>query len=230
MALPYMFFIFFPDVVGKLPKPGKWMLKVKYFMGGLLILTALWVIWILSNQLGTAAAIIIMILATLKLIKLYLVNHISFLSKRSVKYTVILSLIFLIFILPLKVAKYSQLDERLEDGIWQDFNESEISQIVTGGNVVFVDVTADWCITCKVNKFLVLDDEDIISALSQGDVVAMRADWTSKNADIASYLKKHGRFGVPFNIIYGPNFPGGKVLPELLTKANLLETLDNSRK
>ncbi len=83
---------------------------------------------------------------------------------------------------------------------------------------MFVDVTASWCITCQVNKRVVLDTQPVAGWLDENDVVAMRADWTRPNQDITNYLANFGRFGIPFNVVYGPNAPQGIVLPELLTR------------
>jgi suppressor for copper-sensitivity B len=82
---------------------------------------------------------------------------------------------------------------------------------------VCVEVTADWGITCQVTKKRVLDTADISAAFEQGEVVRMRADWTKPSDEIASYLASFGRFGIPFNVVYGPDAPQGVVLPELLS-------------
>ncbi len=88
---------------------------------------------------------------------------------------------------------------------------------------MFVDVTAEWCVTCLVNKKLVLDRSRIREILTRDNVVAMRADWTRPDDAIARFLAAHNRFGIPFNIIYGPLTPNGFVLPELLTESAVLE-------
>ena len=90
--------------------------------------------------------------------------------------------------------------------------------------MVLVDVTADWCLTCKVNKAAVLDRGPVAGRLA-GDVVAMRADWTSPDPAIAEYLASFGRYGIPFNAVYGPESPGGIALPELLTEAAVMAAL-----
>src|SRR5690606_33244362 len=85
------------------------------------------------------------------------------------------------------------------------------------GRVVFVDVTADWCVTCQVNKARVLENTTVAAALAEPGVVRMRADWTNPDPAIARYLADFGRFGIPFNVVYGPGAPQGTVLPELLS-------------
>jgi len=111
------------------------------------------------------------------------------------------------------------------DTVWVPFDQAAIPGLVAEGKVVFVDVTADWCITCQVNKKRVLDTADIIAAFEQGDVIRMRADWTKPSNEIANYLASFSRFGIPFNVIYGPKSPQGVVLPELLSDDSVYEGL-----
>ena len=85
-----------------------------------------------------------------------------------------------------------------------------------------MDVMADWCITCQVNKKRVLDTQAITDTFERGNVVLMRADWTKPSDAIARYLASFNRFGIPFNVIYGPNSPRGVILPELLSKYAVL--------
>ena len=101
---------------------------------------------------------------------------------------------------------------------WVAFAPERIAEFVSNGKTVFVDVTAEWCITCHVNKVAVLNRGQIYDILSKsGNVIAMKGDWTRPDQKIANYLKRFGRFGIPFNAVYGPKAKDGVVLPELLT-------------
>ncbi|MDH8313457.1 thioredoxin family protein, partial [Klebsiella pneumoniae] len=75
---------------------------------------------------------------------------------------------------------------------------SDLHALVGAGRTVFVDVTADWCITCKINKALVINGQEVAGRLTS-DVVPMRADWTRPDTEIAWFMREHGRFGIPFN-------------------------------
>ncbi|MGB4102095.1 MAG: protein-disulfide reductase DsbD domain-containing protein [Alphaproteobacteria bacterium] len=108
------------------------------------------------------------------------------------------------------------------------FDEAAIPRHVADGKTVFVDVTAAWCITCQVNKKLVLERADIAARLKSPDVVFLQRDWTKPDADIADYLHRFGKGGIPFNVIYGPGAPEGIVLPELLTPDIVTEVLDKA--
>jgi suppressor for copper-sensitivity B len=114
------------------------------------------------------------------------------------------------------------------DADWAAFDRAAIDRHVREGRTVFVDVTADWCITCRVNKTAVLGRDPVRSLLQRDPVVAMRADWTRPDETIAGYLASFGRYGIPFNAVYGPGAPGGIALPELLTDAAVLAALEQA--
>ena len=102
------------------------------------------------------------------------------------------------------------------------------TQSVSEGETVFVDVTADWCLTCKANKSLVLDRDPVRTRLRDGTVIAMQADWTRPDDSIARFLERHERYGIPFNVVFGPGAPSGISLPEILTPQAVLEALDTA--
>ncbi len=103
---------------------------------------------------------------------------------------------------------------------WRTFSNSDLHALVGAGRTVFVDVTADWCIACKINKALVIDRQEVAGRLSS-DVVPMRADWTRPDTEIAQFMREHGRFGIPFNIVFGPRAPDGIALSEILSTSSV---------
>jgi suppressor for copper-sensitivity B len=108
---------------------------------------------------------------------------------------------------------------------WQSFDEASIPSLVASGKTVFVDVTADWCLTCKANKALVIDRPPVSTALDGPGTVPMVADWTRPDPAITAYLAKFDRYGIPLNVVYGPKAPNGIALPELLTGDAVLAAL-----
>ena len=116
------------------------------------------------------------------------------------------------------------------DSNWVAFDEAAIPDLVAKDKVVFVDVTADWCITCQANKKLVIDRNPVADRLRRDGVIAMKADWTNPDPRIADFLGRHGRYGIPFNIVYGPGAPAGIMLPELLTTEAVTAALDQAAK
>ena len=124
--------------------------------------------------------------------------------------------------------KFSEINANVNSIVpahWKRFNPAAIDGYVANGKTVFVDVTADWCITCKVNKALVIDTDVIRVRLRQKNIVKMRADWTSPNPIISNFLQRFIRYGIPFNVVFGPKAHNGIVLPELLSKKSVLAAL-----
>jgi suppressor for copper-sensitivity B len=141
-------------------------------------------------------------------------------------------LIFLTLITPLigKSLAVSPPLQADDSALWQNFDTKRIASLVAEGKTVLIDVTADWCITCKVNKAVALENAQVITRLKDGKTIALRADWTKPNPEISAYLQSFGRYGIPFNAAYGPNAPQGLAMPELLTPSIVLEYLDKAGK
>ena len=108
-----------------------------------------------------------------------------------------------------------------DNSVWQSWKIGRAEALADQGKIVLVDVTADWCITCKANKILVFNNEAIGQFLREHEVVMLQADWTQTDADISRYLAAFDRYGVPFNVVYGPAAPGGIPLPELVTGSSI---------
>ncbi len=220
LGIPYLLFAAFPKLVRMFPKPGAWMVKAKAVLGALLLLTAIWVVWVLAAQIGfsislAVGAFLILILAAFKL------------SSHPRKIALIV-LAVACFVLP-AVLGHTQKAEA-EVGLWQPFDRDAIHAQVAQGKRVVVDVTADWCLTCKANKIFVWNTPEITAVLKEPDVITMKADWTARSPEIADYLKSFGRYGIPFNAVYGPNTPDGVALPELLRKDIVLDALERAKK
>lgn len=226
MAFPYFLFSLFPKVVTTLPAPGYWMVIVKNIMGAFIAVTAVWLIWVLSSQMGKTSAISLSAIILLIMLKL----RFKLFKNNKVGFAVLVFMIVAAFFIPIKlIEKISANKLSNKNDIWQELKIDEIKNLVDSGKVVFVDVTADWCLTCKVNKFLVLDNDDLIKQFKEHDVVAMRADWTNRDENIANYLKKYNRAGIPFNIIYGKATPEGIVMSELLSVEDVVNSIKNAK-
>jgi suppressor for copper-sensitivity B len=97
---------------------------------------------------------------------------------------------------------------------------------VAAGKVVLVHVTAEWCLNCKVEKALVLDRGAVAQRLKSPGTVAMIADWTQSDPRVGRLLADFGRYGIPFDVVYGPKAPAGIALPEILSQEAVLNALD----
>ena len=114
-----------------------------------------------------------------------------------------------------------------KDNNWIEFDNSKLKELVNEKNIVFVDITADWCLTCFYNKKTVLDRKKVKNIFETYDVKKIRGDLTKPNREINKYINSFGRFGIPFNVIYSSSAPQGILLPEVLTVQNLLSTFES---
>jgi suppressor for copper-sensitivity B len=221
LSIPYLLVAAFPALAAKLPRPGAWMNWVRKIMGAALAVTVLWLLYVVANVIGDDGALVLLafVLIMGAVLGLRRIPS-SGLGRQAVKIVIALSLAAVIFPATWERAPAGSGQYK---GAWQAFDQAEIKRLVADGKTVFVDVTADWCVTCKVNKKLVFDVGDVGRKLRSGDVVAMRADWTRPSDKISAYLAEFGRYGIPFNAVYGPLAPDGIVLPELLTPGLVLE-------
>jgi suppressor for copper-sensitivity B len=222
MALPYILIAIWPKLAMRLPRPGKWMLGLKIILGLALAGTAIWLIFVLAAQAGWKAGLLAFIL----LLKATIIIA----SGKSWRWLVVAPLALLAFLSPLLLEGQQEKALARSDSaaLWQPFDPLKLAALVAEGKTVLIDVTADWCITCKVNKAVALDDARVVARLKNEGVVAMRADWTKPDPAIAAYLQSFGRYGIPFNAAYGPGAPDGLALPELLTPSLVLEYLEKA--
>ena len=221
LALPYLTLALKPGLASALPKPGRWMVWVRIAMGLLLLGTVAWLAWVMNGVAGQMATFATLVIAAV------IIGLLT--SARSYgRIPVLLTIPVLAFGLvwtPSLVPMPNSVSEAIAPSSWVPFERSAIARHVSRGHVVFVDVTADWCVTCKANKALVLDREPVASALQADGIVAMQADWTRPSNVIARYLKANNRFGIPFNAVYGPGAPEGIILPEVLSTQSVLDAI-----
>jgi suppressor for copper-sensitivity B len=238
LATPWMLIILAPGLISALPKPGPWMVWLKRVLALFLAGTALWlgsVLFAITGVLmtGILTAGVIMIIFGLG-------RHSRTVSRPFLLVGAALVVWLLaappqlVTLFGLKVATdYRQSND---DGnvsvVWQDWQPGVIGALVDSGKTVFVDVTAAWCITCKANKSLVIEQAPVAPHLRQlvdaGKLVLLQADWTRPNDDITAFLASYQRYGIPFNIVYGPHAVDGIHLGELLTSDSVLATLNKA--
>lgn len=213
LAAPYLAIAAAPGLATRLPHPGHWMVTLKRFLALLLAATALWLLTVLAAQSGYIAASVVGGLMVSGVVVLALLGQGRRLASGS-----LLAVVFaLAFLAPGQLRQAGSAAPET-DSIWQTFDEALLNELVASGQTVFVDVTADWCVTCKFNEVAVLSRDPVARKLASEGVVAMRANWTLPDPAIAAYIEAFGRYGIPFNAVYGPAFPRGYVLPELLTQ------------
>jgi suppressor for copper-sensitivity B len=227
LALPYLLVAAVPTLATRMPRPGRWMVWLRAILGVALAATAVWLLSVLEVQTGALGAWLIGALLVVLVVLLWLRGRIGE-RLRPAALAALAALVVVSFAVP-SVLPAGETALARDTGKWQRFDRAEIARLVRAGRIVFVDVTADWCITCKANKRLVLAREPVASMLDGRRVVPMVADWTRPSKLIAGYLAEHGRYGIPFNIVYGPGAPDGITLPELLTRSAVLDAIAKAK-
>ncbi len=235
MASPYLTLALFPKAVRFLPKPGDWMEKAKGFFGFLMMATVVWLMFILSVQIDTVSQAFVwlglLLLALVVWGKRAFSPYSSFFTSFGGLLTVALAIGA--SALTIQWATDGRLSGNAvaasipESGIqWQPFTEEAIGAGLDEGKVVFVDVTADWCLTCKFNEKLFLETEEVRTLLKDNNILSLQADWTNRNKEIGDFLARYGRSGIPFYIVfYGGNPNNFITLPVTITKGSITDAL-----
>jgi len=233
MALPYLALAAVPGFARVLPKPGRWMIRLKQILAVALAATVAWLLTVLAAQQSEATALIVAALIVAIAFMLAMHRRGPFIW-RSTAFASVALLAIAAVAIPLLApeASNASADSRRATKstarYWQRFDPAAIPELIAQGKTVFVDVTADWCITCQVNKATVLDRQPVKALLEDERVIAMQGDWTRPDPEIAAYLQSFGRYAIPFNAVYGPGAPDGILLSELLTTTAVLEALATS--
>lgn len=230
LAMPWLVLAQWPQAVAFLPKPGRWMVAMKYILALLLCGTAIWLLSIFHALGGSNAtrvlAIVLVLGFGLVAFRVFTVR----VTRAIIMFTVAAAMAVPI-VMPQQSPKMLLPDAGLGvDIAWKPWQEGDIAKHLAKGQMVFVDVTADWCITCKVNKRFVINDPAIAARLEaaqrQGVLMILQADWTRPDRAISRFLAQNDRFGIPFNAIFSPSNPSGIILPELLTVDIVHDALD----
>lgn len=214
MALPWIAVALFPSVALRLPKPGQWMHKIKLLFGFIMLITSAWLLSLLSNHVPMLWVYVISIVA----LALLVMHTLRVYGKKAAAWaggTLIILVAGSLFVGSLTANKWAT--PLPPEPNWEPLSPTAIENHIADGKVVFVNVTADWCITCKANKIGVLLQDPVYGMLHHPNIIVMEGDWTVPSQSVTSYLQKRGRFGVPFNIVYGPAAPNGIPLPVILT-------------
>mgnify|MGYP001235430336 CR=1 FL=1 len=219
MSLPYLLISTFPKLILFLPKTGKWTKIFKYFLSLLLFGTIFWVGTILLNHFNYIFIVIILILA------LIIILLIKFLEKSKFLYVSFVIILYF-FLVNFEILKSNNTYNSYD---WQNLEIQNIQELINDDEIIFVDITADWCATCKFNKYNVIDSKEIKRLFLENNVIKIKGDWTKPNQEVKNYLNLFNRYAIPFNVIYSKKFPKGVVLSEILSKNEIINLIENSK-
>lgn len=200
LAFPFIMTGFIPEMVSFLPRPGNWMNNLKKFLGLTLILTMIW-LFDVYNALVDGSA---------QLMKLGTVCALVFFGialKKREKWTSGISFLIALFlfvnlststVVASKEEQTALIRDKKAKGLnWEPWSVERMNDYKENHQVVFIDFTAKWCFTCKVNERLVLDTEEFKKFVSENNVKLLIGDWTKRDEVIGSFLKQNGLVGVP---------------------------------
>ena len=219
-ALPYFLIALFPSLISLLPKPGKWMETLKQLFGFMMFGAAIWLLWVLANQVDANSLLLV-------LVGWFLAAFIIWLSIIKFKYNLIIVLL-VIFGWGYELSKWEFKSQSVVEDknaiTWSIEKESELQK---NGKSYFINFTAAWCITCKVNEGVAFTDK-IFNEFDKNNVTYLKADWTNRNPQIAAQIEKYNRSGIPLYIFWNEKLDEPMVLNEILTEGYLMEVINEN--
>jgi thiol:disulfide interchange protein DsbD len=233
MASPYVLLSFSPALLRFLPRPGAWMETFKEAMAFPLFLAAAWLVWVFAGQVGNGGLIYLLAAFVLGGAAAWLRGH----GQSRPRALAALGVAVLALLLALQGAAQPFSvsagagslvgGEHAEGAIqWRAWRQEEVDRLRAEGKPVFIDFTADWCLSCKVNEAVAFSSQRVAERFRELGVVAMKADWTRGDPLITRALGRYGRDGVPLYVLYdGRGDSEPQLLPQFLTPAIVLEAL-----
>ena len=233
MALPFLLLSWFPGWRRMLPKPGKWMVHLKQMLAFPLYATVAWLAWVLGAQVDNDAVVRLLITLVVVAFALWAWRTYRMGAARAYSVAAVAGFVAACAVAwPLfsggaerdAAAAAPGAGKAAAGDPWQPFTPALVAELTAAGKPVFVDFTAAWCVTCQVNKRLVLNDRTVKDAFVQHGIELVRADWTRRDPVITQALAALGRQGVPVYVLY---IPGREptLLPEVLQTQVVLDAL-----
>jgi thiol:disulfide interchange protein DsbD len=232
LALPFLLIGFVPALAARLPRPGAWMETLKLWLAYPMYLTAVWLAWVFGKQRGMDAVALLMIAAVLLALALWWYERQRLregLGNRILAY-VLLGVALGVAVVAARIhpeARATTTGAPRADGRVA-FTPAALAALRAQGTPVFVDMTADWCITCKVNEKAVLDTPAFKALLARTHAVYMVGDWTNEDPAISAFLDEYHSPGVPLYVVFPANGGPGERLPQVLSEATVRAALERA--
>lgn len=226
LALPFLLIGFVPALASRLPKPGAWMDTLKQWLAFPMYLTAIWLAWVFGKQRGTDALAVLLVGAVLLAIGLWWFERQRYTEgvfKKALAWLFLAAALVTLagaVRLPHSNGEASATAEGSEP-----YSAARLAELRAQGRPVFIDMTADWCITCKVNEKAVFATDDFKQLLKETNTVYMIGDWTNEDAAISAFLDQYHAPGVPLYVVYPAGGGVGKKLPQVLSLSLMREEL-----
>jgi thiol:disulfide interchange protein DsbD len=216
MALPFLLLSHIPKLSRFLPQPGAWMDTFKQALAFPLYITSVWLLWVLGHQIGSNGMALVILGAIGIIFSFWLSQKLN--KGRSIIHALCLLLI-------ISIVWHNKQKETLSShpatAFWQPYSQEKLNTLRQQGEAVFVNLTADWCITCKINEKIVFTPNTLKIMQDKG-IHLLEGDWTNYNPEITHLLDEYRRGGVPLYLLF-PAKPNAeaKILPQILTPSAL---------
>jgi thiol:disulfide interchange protein len=231
LALPFLALSLAPGWRRFLPRPGRWMQRLRQALALPLYASAAWLVWVVSRQAGMEGAALVAAGLLLIGAAAWLDHGTRLATPRWRRAAVALALgcvAAAVAIGPFAASGASSAAVAAPDGIrWEPFTPGRLAELRARGIPVFVNATAAWCITCLVNERVALHSPAVADAFTSRGIVYLKADWTSKSPRIAAFLESFGRSGVPLYVVYGKHSDTPQVLPQILSERILIDAMES---
>ncbi|MDD5262352.1 MAG: protein-disulfide reductase DsbD family protein [Methylacidiphilales bacterium] len=230
LSTPYLLLSINPGLLRILPRPGAWMESFRQFMAFPLYATAAFLLWVLDGQVSEAVFLRILISISVLGLAVWIYGRWSGpgrpagARRASTAAGLLLLAGGLWFSWPTSAGQPASNPEAPSIQ-WLEWSPEAVEKFRALGKPVYIDFTARWCATCQTNKALVFGSSEVLKKFHELGVVALRADWTSRNPAITRELARWGRSAVPFDLLYLPGRDEPIQLPELLTPGIVLDAL-----
>jgi thiol:disulfide interchange protein DsbD len=224
LALPFLLIGFVPGLARLLPRPGRWMETLKQVLAFPMYLTAVWLVWVLAHQRGADAVGLVLVAMVLLAMTLWWFERSRSRGTISRVLVVVLALATLVPVYLLAHVPPVSSVAVAEDGVVA-YTPAKLAALRAAGTPVFVDMTADWCVTCKANEHTVLDTQAFRDLLQRTGAVYMKGDWTDVNPTISAFLQQYHSPGVPLYVVFPKHNGAGQQLSTVLTSTLVEQAL-----
>jgi thiol:disulfide interchange protein DsbD len=224
LALPFLLIGFVPALARLLPRPGRWMETLKQVLAFPMYLTAVWLVWVLAHQRGADAVGLVLVAMVLLAMTLWWFERSRSRGTISRVLVAVLALATLVPVYLLAHVPPVSSVAVAEDGVVA-YSPEKLAALRAAGTPVFVDMTADWCVTCKANEHTVLDTQAFRDLLQHTGAVYMKGDWTDVNPTISAFLQQYHSPGVPLYVVFPKHNGAGQQLSTVLTSALVEQAL-----
>jgi thiol:disulfide interchange protein len=221
MALPFILLAWIPGLSKRLPRPGAWMDTFKQFLAFPLYITAVWLLWVAGRQTSMDVAAAVVTGLVLLVMGLWLWK----LSARPAGKLLAIAVLGAALAAPVVT-----VSEDSEESDFQAYSPELLTELRASGQPVFINLTADWCITCLVNERVALSSEKVTQLINDQGIVYLKGDWTNNDPQITALLNQFQRSGVPLYLVYPRGSGPAQILPQILSESMIIEALTQASK